>query len=73
MIESKIKEAIEKIGNANRYQFILITYLVLCFIFATYLLVGTSYFFMNPKFICNGESVLEEEACKQLENCILCF
>lgn len=59
-----MKEAIECIGNQHRYQLILTIYLILCFILSTYLLIGASYFFMNPEFTCNGQSLTEKEACE---------
>lgn len=70
-IESSIKLAIEKVGNEGPYQKWLIVFLIVCNTFTAYLLLGSTYFFMNPKFICSGAVTSEEKACEDLSLCQL--
>jgi hypothetical protein len=50
------------VGNAGRYQKIVLVYLCIYWIGILYMLLGPSYIYMNPTFICasTGDRVLEE-------------
>lgn len=68
----KAAEALEKVGNQGRYQIFVLAYLCLFWLEVVYMLLGPSYIYMNPTFICQstGDRILEEEeACPILDEC----
>lgn len=53
MSESMVEEALHKVGNASRYQKILIFFMTLMYIEITWMLLGSTFVFMNPIFKCS--------------------
>ena len=53
-LEQDVNKAVVIAGNMGRYQYILMTILCLIFYFDAFLLLGPSFYLMDPTFICDG-------------------
>ena len=53
MTEGLIQQALRKVGDASRYQKILIFFMTLMYIEITWMLLGSTFVFMNPVFKCD--------------------
>lgn len=72
-LEDDVNKALEVAGNKGRYQFIVMFLLCVIFYFDVFLLLGPSFYFMDPTFICEGsdEIVDEKEACPRITECYI--
>lgn len=70
-LEQDVNRALEIAGNKSRYQYAVIVLLCVIFCFDAFLLLGPSFYFMDPTFICDGsdEVVDESIACPKLAEC----
>ena len=53
MSESLVEQALQKVGDASRYQKILIVFMTFMYIEITWMLLGSTFVFMNPVFNCD--------------------
>ena len=60
-----MEQDFQKVGDASRYQKILIFFMTLMYIEITWMLLGSTFVFMNPVFNCNGndKDLTEADAC----------
>ena len=65
---------LEKVGNKGRYQYIVSVLLCFFFLMESYMLLGGTFYLMDPVFECKGEDdvVDEKEACERIEDCRIC-
>lgn len=58
-------------GNKGRYQYVVMGILCMIFYFDAFLVLGPSFYFMDPTFICDGsDDVVDESvACSKLAEC----
>ncbi len=72
-LEDDVNKALVVAGNKGRYQFIVMFLLCVIFYFDVFLLLGPSFYFMDPTFICEGseEVVDEKEACPRITECYI--
>ena len=72
-LESKVRQALEKAGNEHFYQKMLLIWICLAWVIDTFLILGPSFYYMDPIFDCKSESgyVDEEVACSKLSECRL--
>lgn len=70
-LEDDVNKALVVAGNKSRYQFIVMFLLCVIFYFDVFLLLGPSFYFMDPTFTCAGsdEIVDEKEACPRIDEC----
>lgn len=56
-----VQTALNEVGSRGRYQLFVVVFLCLLWVDICYMLLGPSYIFMNPTFICHstGDRVLE--------------
>ena len=66
-----IEEALAHVGNKNKYQYIISVLLCACFLVESFLLLGQSFYLMDPTFNCKGEPDIVDEnvACRKLDEC----
>ena len=55
-LEKDLNKALVTAGNKDRYQFIIVSILCCIFFLNIFLIVGTSIYFMDPVFECEGSS-----------------
>ena len=67
-VESKLDQALEKAGNKNKYQIVLIIFMSLVWVQNSFLVLGPAFYYMDPIFNCTSEETLvdEEIACGKL-------
>jgi len=67
-LEQDVNRALVVAGNKGRYQFIAVFLLCVIFYFDLFLLLGNSFYFMDPTFVCDGSDdvVDEKEACPKI-------
>ena len=72
-IENKFNLALEKAGNQHFYQKMLLIWICLAWAIDCFLVVGPSFYYMNPIFDCESENgyVDEDIACSKLSECRL--
>ena len=52
MIEKRFEKLLSLVGDANRYQALLILFATVMFVEITFILLGSPFVFMNPSFKC---------------------
>lgn len=52
--EEDVNKALVVAGNQNRYQYIMVALLCLLFYFDLFLILGPSFYMMDPNFVCDG-------------------
>ena len=66
-----MRKSLDIVGSKNKYQAIIIVLFSVLFCFQAFPLLGPSFYYMNPIFICKGENkpTNEKYACLKLEDC----
>jgi hypothetical protein len=67
-----IHQAMQRVGNAGCYQIRMVVFMSMLCMIIPYMLLGSSYIFINPTFVCNNKHniiVNELEACNRISNC----
>ena len=71
----KVADALDVVGNAHRYQKVILALLCLYRFVFSYIVLGSSYIFIVPHFKCTstGNRIIQEiEACPIIEQCSIC-
>lgn len=66
-----VQQALHKVGDSSRYQKILVFFMTLMYIEITWMLLGSTFIFMNPVFKCDfsDQELTEADACPNLDKC----
>lgn len=72
--EESVLLALEKVGNKGKYQYMVSVLLCFFFLMESYMLLGGTFYMMDPVFNCKGEDDVVDElsACKRIEDCTIC-
>jgi len=70
---SQIQKGIALLNDQGKYQKITVVVFLLIYMELAFMLIGSSFMFMNPTFKCDGieGNPLEDEACIDISKCTI--
>ena len=73
MAEKLLEQSLALVGDSCKYQKIMIGFMTLVYIQITWMLLGSTFVFMNPVFRCSfsDQDLTEADACPNISQCTI--